>query len=187
MKLKIIAAATLSLAAMGANAALTSAGTPICALTDVSPGASACSGSWVGNDKNQQADVFAALNVMSAGTWINAGASDDAGNGPFTSNSASNTGTLTFDSPVSGTFAVAVKAANNFSLYVWNNVSNVALFDFSTAGVSVNTGGVPNGLSHASLYVKEGQVTVVPEPSTYALVLAGLGMMGLVARRRARK
>lgn len=32
-----------------------------------------------------------------------------------------------------------------------------------------------------------GQVTAIPEPSTYALMLAGLGIVGFVARRRKRR
>ncbi|NBW50906.1 MAG: PEP-CTERM sorting domain-containing protein [Betaproteobacteria bacterium] len=31
------------------------------------------------------------------------------------------------------------------------------------------------------------EVTAVPEPETYAMLLAGLGVMGMIARRRKNK
>ena len=37
------------------------------------------------------------------------------------------------------------------------------------------------------IYSGELTVTAVPEPETYAMLLAGLGLMGGIARRRANK
>ena len=173
----IATAAALSLTALASQAALVSAGTYTCSLTDVTPGATACSGAWAGNDKNQTADVLTELGVLSAGTWAYVGSSDTATTfGPFTGNPESNNGTLTLDGPISGTFAIALKGGNEFSLYVWEDVMDVNAVLFTMGGQSA--------LSHASLYQSDRLVPAIPEPSTYALMLAGLGAIGLVARRR---
>jgi hypothetical protein len=172
----IATAAALSLTALASQAALVSAGTYTCSLTDVTPGATACSGAWAGNDSNQQDDVLAELDNLSAGMWTFVGKSDEANGGPFTGNPEFNTGTLTLDGPISGTFAIALKGGNEFSLYVWENVMDVNAVLFTMGGQSA--------LSHASLYQAEIIPGPIPEPSTYALMLAGLGAIGLVARRR---
>ena len=45
-----------------------------------------------------------------------------------------------------------------------------------------------NVIGHATAgmaaYAVQMDVTPVPEPETYALMLAGLGLLGLIARRR---
>lgn len=46
----------------------------------------------------------------------------------------------------------------------------------------LNNGGRVPGYSNSSLWVRD--VTAVPEPQTYALLLAGLAALGFVARRR---
>ena len=50
-------------------------------------------------------------------------------------------------------------------------------------GTAINNNGKLQGLSHATL-IDIGTVTPVPEPETYALMLAGIGVLGFLARRR---
>lgn len=145
-------------------------------------GATSCAGAFLGNNKNQAVDVLAQLTSF-GGTWSLLGSSDDANNGPFTSNPAGITGTLTFDNIITGPFVLAVKAGNAFSLYYFlNGGAGVASVVYTTAGVSINANEIPNGLSHASLYTRVS--SVVPEPSTYVLFATGLLGLALVARRR---
>lgn len=47
----------------------------------------------------------------------------------------------------------------------------------------LNVSGIANG-SQGGLYNGAISVTAVPEPETYAMLLAGLGVMGFIARRR---
>lgn len=46
--------------------------------------------------------------------------------------------------------------------------------------------GAPN-TSVGTVYATNGLVSAVPEPESYALLLAGLGLIGTVAKRRSRK
>ena len=76
-----------------------------------------------------------------------------------------------------------------------SETTELGTYDLIDGSATINTNGLGNlGLENAfvlgpgkSAYFTEGslQVNVVPEPSTYALlVLAGLGMAGHVIRRR---
>lgn len=89
--------------------------------------------------------------------------------------------TLLFNQSIVGEFLVSLKLGD-FSAY----------YDFDGAGISagqslVFTGHLDNyqgyGLSHASVY-SNSVVPGIPEPETYALMLAGLGVVGFMARRR---
>ena len=181
------AAVATSAMAFGAsaNAALTLAAPPLeCTLSILDPAYTECGGSFAGNNSEQESDVIAYI----SSTWnldvTSLGQSDDAGGfGPFTSDPKTTTGTLTFDTPMDGPFVLSLKAGNQFSLFYYDGIgAAISSIDYSTLGVNVNKNGVPNGLSHATLYADP--VTAVPEPETYALMLAGLGVVGFVARRR---
>jgi type 1 fimbria pilin len=57
----------------------------------------------------------------------------------------------------------------------------------SAGGVSIDPYDVPHYADPSQCRVDCGPVSTVPEPETYAMMLAGLGIMGAVARRRKMK
>jgi hypothetical protein len=174
-----LAAVAMPLLMVPAQAALTSVSPP-CTDSTTTPPYVACSGAFEGNDTPQTADILAALaNLSGTDGWFAVGKSDAANSGPFVSNPGTNSGTLTFDTPITGQFTLSLKAANAFSLFYYNTSALTEILD--TLGVSVNQNGIAQGLSHATLYA-------VPEAETYAFMLAGLGLLGLgvAARRRQR-
>lgn len=78
-----------------------------------------------------------------------------------------------------GDFAVRVAATP-----VGGFFSNIPFLDIT--GVNTEITGVGPGAFTGGSIIGSGNVQAIPEPETYALMLAGLGALGFVARRRRR-
>lgn len=119
--------------------------------------------------------------------FIGKSSNDGTGNGPFAAfGNDFNTGVLSFDQAWTGDFVLGIKAGDRHSFYRFVSDIGVSAIAFDTLGVDVNVQGIGKGISHVNLYGGE-PVAAIPEPSTYALLLAGLGGVGFVARRRRNK
>jgi PEP-CTERM motif len=96
---------------------------------------------------------------------------------------ANGAGSLTFGMALSDPFVISVKLGQRWSAYLFDlDVSAGTTWDFAYVGSAQGL-----GLSHGSLFTSSELVTnPVPEPETYALMLAGLGAVAFVARRRKR-
>ena len=141
-----------------------------------------CRGAFSGSLNGNPAES-AALSAAWGGSWVFAGKSNDAGNGPFSSNpQTAFSGALVFDTPISGAFVIGLVAGGQFSYYRFQATTAVTSLTFdNTEGVATTVQGNPLALSHAALYV-----SAVPEASTSAMLLAGLlSVSALALRRRA--
>lgn len=88
------------------------------------------------------------------------------------------------DQSVKLDLVIAMHASNRSGAFLFDDATFIA--NQSEQGTWIinwlNNGGNRPDYSNSSLWVRD--VTVVPEPGTYALMLAGLGTVGLLARRR---
>jgi hypothetical protein len=180
--IKTALGAAVLLAASASQAALTPT-SPSCTATVTDPTWTDCAGAFEGNDKNQEADVLATILAEFGLSDVSyQGASDEASSGPFSNSPNGASGTLDFDFAIDSPFVLSLKAGTAFSLFYFDGEgAPISSIDFTTLGVSVNPNQIGNGLSHASLY---SAVPAIPEPETYALMLAGLAAIGFMTRRR---
>jgi len=90
--------------------------------------------------------------------------------------------------PLEMDLVVVLKASNRYAAYFFDD----AVFDGADGGTwSIafeNHGGQIPRLSHMSFYVRidedGGIPSAIPEAQTYAMMLAGLGLVGFMARRK---
>ncbi|MEY4240285.1 MAG: hypothetical protein RL339_2886 [Pseudomonadota bacterium] len=170
--LALAAAATFA-AASPAQAALVNV-TPAtaCSTSGVGPAADACTGWWRGNLNGQSAGVYA--DTLAALKLL------DPTIASFTSlayiPSLNGSSTINFGITLSGKTIIGIHrgGAGDFrpdgtAFYLWNNLPQT--------GSLTNT--IP-GISNATLYM----TSAVPEPGTWMLMIAGIGLMGWQLRRR---
>ena len=86
-------------------------------------------------------------------------------------------GYVTFSQAFTSPLVLTLKLGQSWSAYYFKN--GVAAGDLAYTVDMKDTSGL--GLSHASLFTN---VPAVPEPQTYALMLAGMAAIGFMARRR---
>ncbi|HEY9063615.1 MAG TPA: PEP-CTERM sorting domain-containing protein [Burkholderiaceae bacterium] len=92
--------------------------------------------------------------------------------------------TLTSDQGVTLDLVFAMHGSNRSGAFLFDDLS---LASGGTGAWEINWlnlgGNIPN-YSSLTLFVRDVAVAPVPEPETYALMLAGLGAIGFIARRR---
>ncbi len=164
---------------------------PACELSTRTTGnagyANECLGSFSGNMDNQLGRIWTTMTAAGdpwntvAQAYVSSESFAAAMN-PFSQNEgALDDGTINFDSAQTGLFVLGLKQANGFSLYLFDGSGvngGISSIDYDTTGVALNGS---FALSHAGFI---GNVTPVPEPSAYAMMLAGLAVVGFALKRR---
>ena len=139
-------------------------------------GVLACAGFYDKNLNSGSAESLAIVQDLLASSWSGYGLTTT---GPLEQINT-NASTIDFSLPLSGLTLVGVHWGNfGGPSSAAGNVSALYLFN---AGQSLDTFAVnvTGGLSSVAVWT----TSPVPEPSTYALALAGLAGIGFVARRR---
>jgi hypothetical protein len=140
----------------------------------------ACQGPLPGNVAAGQVN---SASFAGFGSFELAGTTDD-GSDVFAANPGNDAlGTLTLASPQTGLFVIGLKGGPTYSLYLFDGAAagpgGISTLDFDTLGITGGGGKAGPGLSHAALFTSP-----IPEPGTWALMGAGLALVGGLARRR---
>ena len=158
--------------------------TASCAASSISVAGASCIGFVSGNlNGNKPSLDEINQNLASWGVHLTAPVASTS----MLSNPTGNT--INFEQQLYGDTIVSIHYGNVTDV-LGNKLNNVTAFYRFDAG---NGAGVDSfttfgALSNATLYsTGTARVTAVPEAETYAMMLAGLGLMGLVARRRKQK
>jgi PEP-CTERM motif len=154
-------------------------------VTTSNAGYVSCLGSFEGS-LNKDTVLPTSLG-FSSGTFFNSGDFALATN-PFSQDEGTNDdGVINFDFAQAGKFVLGLKQADAYSLYLFDGslvVGGITSIKYNTLGIyTAPIGG--SKMSHAGFFGTP--VAAVPEPETYALMLAGLGLMGAIVRRRKAK
>lgn len=152
--------------------------------------ASDCSGVFAENDTGDTGTLLTNLNggIFSGleDDWSIFGKSDETDDvtAPETT---SGSWSVNFSPEAYSVFAVSLKAATGYAVYLFDLRPDAdSLFGggFETTGI-LNPGGNVADLSHMTIAVWDGEISVVPLPAAGWLLLGGLG--GLAAFKRRKK
>ena len=160
--------------------------------------ASDCSNRIDGNDIGAQGTLLSNLNDGSfggeftsfVGGWSIFDSTNDEGGAPgdaisVDTSATPNTWTVDFSPEAFSVFALSLKAANFYAVYLFDLATAGSEFGGSLSVAFKNNGGnIPN-LSHLTAATFDsGNSTVVPLPAAGWLLLTGLAGLGFAARRR---
>lgn len=97
------------------------------------------------------------------------------------------TWSISVDKAVTVDLVFAVHASNRAGAFLFDDqvLSTVPGSNAGTWTISwLNNGGQVPDFSNLTVFARDQHISAVPEADTYAMLLAGLGLVGLVARRR---
>lgn len=158
-----------------------------CLVTQIDPNANLCDGYFVGLNTDGNPADSAFLESVLNGWGLSSSPEykdDNTASGTSTTSlfdavATSGGGSFTLLAPLSGAFAVAIKAGQYLGLFYFDSTRSFASGDIFTFSIPDMDKG--EGLSHVSIF---GGTTRVPEPTTLALLGLGLAGLGLSRRRK---